>query len=112
LKNFFKPGNTTRPAPAKAVDSDKATSSSDISQFQKTFKPFVVKKDTTVAPVNWFHSTQKTVQRKPLTYDGNVIVIDDEDNARPDTEMEVDLGETSAQGLSSPCGLESYLHYI
>ncbi|KAJ7738508.1 chromatin assembly factor 1 subunit A-domain-containing protein [Mycena maculata] len=57
MKNFFKTGNTARASPAKDPQTHGAPSSSDIPQFEKTFK------------------TNKRFP--PLTYDGDVIVVDD-----------------------------------
>jgi chromatin assembly factor 1 subunit A len=79
MKSFFKTGNIPRGLPAKEPEMD-ATSSSNISQFEKTFKPFVVKKDTTIAPINWFTKSQNSSHRLPLTYEGDVIVVDADDN--------------------------------
>ncbi|KAJ6546512.1 chromatin assembly factor 1 subunit A-domain-containing protein [Mycena vulgaris] len=79
MQNFFKTGNTPRAVPAKETEAE-AAPSSNVSQFQKTFKPFVVKKDTTVAPVNWFTTSQNTSRRLPLTYEGDLIVVDDADD--------------------------------
>ncbi|KAK7015004.1 chromatin assembly factor 1 subunit A-domain-containing protein [Favolaschia claudopus] len=74
LQGFLKAGKSSRPSPVK-VQASSGSTSSNISEFHKTFKPFVVKKDTTLAPVNWFRGRVKSPQ---LTYEGDVIVIDDE----------------------------------
>ncbi|KAJ6630666.1 chromatin assembly factor 1 subunit A-domain-containing protein [Mycena sp. CBHHK59/15] len=99
MKSFFKAGPAPRASPSKASESKEATSSSHISQFEKTFKPFVLKKDTTLAPVNWFRENQKTRRRSPLTYEGDVIVIDDGEYAQStDVAMEdADVAKMSAQ---------------
>ncbi|KAF8212412.1 chromatin assembly factor 1 subunit A-domain-containing protein [Mycena galopus ATCC 62051] len=88
LQGFLKAGKPARASPSKAPESDSSTSSPNISQFDKTFRPFVVKKDTTLAPVNWF-AYQRT-KRPTLTYDGDVIVVDEESSAQMDiTQMSV-----------------------
>ncbi|KAJ7489875.1 chromatin assembly factor 1 subunit A-domain-containing protein [Mycena galericulata] len=92
MKNFFKTDNTARVSPAKAPEAHAAAPSSEASQFLKTFKPFVVKKDTTVAPVNWFTRSQKTNRHLPLIYEGDTIVIEDEGDAE-----RIDVAGMSAQ---------------
>jgi chromatin assembly factor 1 subunit A len=81
MANFFgKPkAGSARASPAQESEAAAASvSSSTQSAFEKTFKPFVVKKDAEVAPSNWFldPTTNKLHRRK-----GNkdVIVIDDGD---------------------------------
>ncbi|KAJ7694195.1 chromatin assembly factor 1 subunit A-domain-containing protein [Mycena rosella] len=88
MKNFFKTGNTPRAVPAKEPESE-AASSSNVSQFEKAFKPFVIKKDMTMAPVNWFTQSQNSGHHLPLTYDGEVIVVDDADD--------IDVGRMSTK---------------
>ena len=44
--------------------------------FEKTFKPYVAKKDTVIAPANWF------LQPRTRLLGRDVIVIDDEDKAQ------------------------------
>ncbi|KAF7322840.1 hypothetical protein HMN09_00063400 [Mycena chlorophos] len=75
MKSFFapKPKSTS---PTQQQPKTTSASVDEISQYHKTFKPFVLKKDTTLAPVNWF-ATQKDI--RPLRYDGDVIVLDDDD---------------------------------
>ncbi|KAJ7098084.1 chromatin assembly factor 1 subunit A-domain-containing protein [Mycena belliarum] len=90
MKNFFKTGSIPRTVPAKKPEFS-APASNDVSEFQKTFRPFVVKKDTTVAPINCFTKSHDIGPRLPLTYEGNVIVIDDLD------ETHVDLAGMSAE---------------
>lgn len=94
MKNFFKTGNTARASPAKDPEVPKTASSSEISQFHKTFKPFVVKKDTTVAPVNWFARSSTKDRHLPLTYEGDVIVVDDGNDVE-----RIDVTGMSAAGV-------------
>ncbi|KAF7338435.1 hypothetical protein MVEN_02069300 [Mycena venus] len=93
LQGFLKAGKASRASPAKTFESDATTSSSSVSQFQKTFRPFVVKKDTTLAPVNWF--TYHKTKPPPLTYDGDVIIVDEDDGPKPNPHM--DVAEMSAK---------------
>ncbi len=67
------------PAPAPAPTSSKpetqvASSSTTISDFDRVFKPFVLKKDAELAPWNRF--LQK---RRPRGSQDDVIVIDDDE---------------------------------
>ncbi|KAJ6496514.1 chromatin assembly factor 1 subunit A-domain-containing protein [Mycena vitilis] len=94
LQSFLKAGKPSRAVPANEPNSESTTSPSNISEFQKTFKPFVVKKDTTLAPVNWFIS-QNTKRIPPLTYDGDVIIVDDPDDVQRSSD--IDITGTSAK---------------
>lgn len=80
MANFFaKPKVPTR-SPSKETECPVAGPSTIQSDFDKFFKPFVLKKDTQLAPVNWFVQSKKRKERgSALRLDGNVIVIDDED---------------------------------
>ncbi|KAF7363296.1 hypothetical protein MSAN_00984800 [Mycena sanguinolenta] len=86
MQGFLKGGKASRASPARAAEPEGITSSPNLSQFHKTFRPFVVKKDTTLAPVNWF--TFQKAKRPALTYDGDVIVID-EDTTQPSVHVNV-----------------------
>ncbi|KAG6888480.1 hypothetical protein C0995_007906 [Termitomyces sp. Mi166 len=88
MANFFSKPKVFSRTPIKG-DSAVAGPSNITSEFEKTFKPFVLKKDTELAPVNWFHESRKRKKRSsPKVHDG-VIVIDDDENDR-DVEM-IDL---------------------
>ncbi|RXW17972.1 hypothetical protein EST38_g7884 [Candolleomyces aberdarensis] len=80
----------------KEASSSGAGPSSVRSDFEKTFKPFIKKKDSVIAPVNWF-KTRRARKQSELTGDSDVIIIDD--------------GETGAQDvqMSSPQPTESEL---
>lgn len=78
MANFFsKPKNA-------AASTSKRTEPAAASQtdFDRTFKPFVVKKDATLAPVNWF-KRKKENQRKPHPTPGVIVLSDDEDITTP-----------------------------
>ncbi|KAF5365726.1 hypothetical protein D9758_003132 [Tetrapyrgos nigripes] len=88
MANFFskpKPGNVTsrKPPSAPAGPSQK-------SEFEKTFKPFVVKKDAELAPINSLKSKARG-RRAASGSPNDVIIIDDED------EEEVDFSRYSIQ---------------
>ncbi|KAF7295073.1 hypothetical protein MIND_01045600 [Mycena indigotica] len=72
MKSFFKTSTTSKAVPTKTSADEQSVD--EVSQYQKTFKPFVLKKDTHLAPVNWFANDPQ-----PLRYDGDVIVVDDEE---------------------------------
>ncbi|KAJ7273545.1 chromatin assembly factor 1 subunit A-domain-containing protein [Mycena haematopus] len=92
LQGFLGSGKASRPSPATAQGSDGSTSSSNISQFHKTFKPFVVKKDTILAPVNWF--TFQNTKRPALTYEGDVIVVDED---APQRSAQIDVAKMTVK---------------
>jgi hypothetical protein len=106
MANFFgKPKAPTR-APSKEADAVVAGPSRIQSEFEKTFKSFVIKKDTQLAPVNWFSESKKRMASPPsVRIDGDVIVIDEEDSGKViDVEMDdvpandVDVSRLSCQG--------------
>ncbi|KAJ7063141.1 chromatin assembly factor 1 subunit A-domain-containing protein [Mycena amicta] len=73
MKSFFKTNNAPGSTPTKQTIMD-GPSVTDPSQYRKNFKPFIVKKDTDIAPVNWF-ATHKELE---LKYDGDSIIVDDD----------------------------------
>ncbi|OAX32569.1 hypothetical protein K503DRAFT_805127 [Rhizopogon vinicolor AM-OR11-026] len=78
MANFFgKAKAPLRQSPSKVGNSACGTSSSK-SEFQKTFKPFVLKKGAVIAPVNWFLKSRQRPsgkQRSGFSH-ADVIVID------------------------------------
>jgi len=100
MVNFFgkpKASSSTASSPSKGP----AVPSSTMSDFDRVFKPFVLKKDAELAPVNWFRDERK---RKRLA-DADVIVIDEDDTDVRDVEMyEPDVEpEASPRSEYSPC---------
>lgn len=60
-----------------------------VPDFERTFKPFLLKKDASIAPTNWFLEVRKG--RAKTTYKGkekesDVIVIDDDDEGESEGE--------------------------
>ncbi len=102
MANFFgkpKPSSSTVASPSKGPV---ASSSNMLSEFDRVFKPFVLKRDAELAPVNWFRDARK---RKRLA-DADVIVIDEDgDTEVLDVEMhEPDFNpEASPRSESSLC---------
>ncbi|EIM90432.1 uncharacterized protein STEHIDRAFT_119429 [Stereum hirsutum FP-91666 SS1] len=73
--------STSAPAPTASTSSTPKQSTPTaspspkkptVSDFEKTFRPFVVKKDTTMAPTNWFQESRKRRRKQ----DDDVIVLD------------------------------------
>ncbi|KAG2061654.1 hypothetical protein BDR06DRAFT_925552 [Suillus hirtellus] len=76
MANFFgKAKAPPRESPSKPVC---GTSTSE-SDFQKTFKPFVLKKDAEMAPVNWFLEPSKSIWKKQTSgfSHADAIMVDD-----------------------------------
>ncbi|KAJ3554787.1 hypothetical protein NM688_g2931 [Phlebia brevispora] len=121
--NFFvkpKKAGSSSAAGTSAINKPKPGSSrkSEVSDFEKTFKPFRIKKTAELAPINWFSKTERRLRLKAgkiqddiLQHhiEGDVIVIDDDDEVRPspqdeDTEMlspttpNMHLGQMTADG--------------
>lgn len=101
LANFFgKPkAGSARASPAQESEAGAATGSSTQSAFEKTFKPFVVKKDAEVAPLNWFldPTTNKLHKRKD---NKDVIVIDDDDAGVKKEIVDVEMEDVQEVGAS------------
>jgi chromatin assembly factor 1 subunit A len=102
LTNFFGKARTIDCASSLGSTAVAGPSSSQ-SDFGKTFKPFVLKKDTDLAPINWFISAK----RRSAVGRTDVIVIDDEEDTKAkgiDTEdvqqAKVDVGSMDARGMA------------
>lgn len=82
MASFFgkaKPSSTTT-SPSK---NPKPSASNTLPEFERVFRPFMLKKDAELAPVNWF----KDAKRKKQYADAEVIVIDEDDTGDHDIEM-------------------------
>ena len=78
--------------------------SKKLSDFERTFKPFSLKKGAELAPVNWFHDLgRRGVKAKSARHrvEGDVIVIeDDEDDhidSRVDESGDVEMADLTSQ---------------
>ncbi|KAG6335146.1 hypothetical protein ID866_3930 [Astraeus odoratus] len=98
MANFFgKAKSSTLPSPTKEPYPAAGPSSTE-NDFQRTFKPYVVKKDAELAPQNWFMETSKKVKRleSGATHDDAIIV-----------DYEFDSGTESQEGLPLRDGLDA-----
>ncbi|KAF8136408.1 chromatin assembly factor 1 subunit A-domain-containing protein [Boletus edulis] len=86
MANFFgKAKPSVRDSPTK--DSSPSAGPSADSEFQRTFKPFVLKKDAQLAPYNWFLERNRSIKwMTGITHEEAIVVEDD----------------TAAQGASAP----------
>lgn len=109
--NFF---GKTKTASSTASTSSAKTGCTSVagpsviqSDFQRTFKPFVLKKDAEMAPYNWFRQSFKG---KEKVFD-NVIVLDGDDEVKQEPTDDVvmhdlhpprdrDVSNLSAEGRS------------
>ena len=70
-----------------------------IPDFKKTFRPFSLKKDAELAPVNWFRAQRtkaKAGKRRSVRHhlEGDVIVIEDDEDKKVDEDVEmIDLSQ-------------------
>ncbi|KAI9064229.1 hypothetical protein FKP32DRAFT_1591658 [Trametes sanguinea] len=99
MANFFgkaKSATTSSASPSKSATKDEAARGSPApatsrSDFERSFKPFALKKGAVLAPVNWFSERKKCErQRKVSRVEGNVIVITDDDENKVDEDVEMD----------------------
>ena len=106
MANFFgkaKASSSTVTSPSKGPA---ASSSNLLPDFDRVFKPFVLKKDAELAPVNWFRDARKRKRK-----DAEVIVIDEDgtdDIEIRDVEMhEPDFDPAASPRSKSPCYRDS-----
>jgi chromatin assembly factor 1 subunit A len=95
MANFFgkpKPNIATSRKPASVASGP----SSVQSEFEKTFKPFVVKKDVQLAPINPFKKARGARARIASGSQHDVIVVDDDED-----ELEVENSRYSTRGKFS-----------
>ncbi|KAH9171528.1 hypothetical protein EDB89DRAFT_2243493 [Lactarius sanguifluus] len=83
MANFFGKSKASSSTVASPSKGPAASSSNMLSEFDRAFKPFVLKKDADLAPVNWFRDARK--RRRQANAD--VIVIDEDDIEVLDVEM-------------------------
>ena len=103
MANFFgkpKASTSTVTSPSKG---HAASSSALLSDFDRVFKPFVLKKDAELAPVNWFRDARKRKRQA----DSDVIVIDEDDTddieVRDVQMREPDFDPEASPRCESPC---------
>ncbi|KAF6764704.1 CoCAF-1 [Ephemerocybe angulata] len=89
MSNFFsKPKAPIAPTRVKVQATALPGPSSTKSDFEKVFKPFVLKRDSVLAPTNWFKESQKRKRvHHSASTDPDIIVIDDEDTPAKDITM-------------------------
>ncbi|GLB35372.1 putative chromatin assembly factor 1 subunit A [Lyophyllum shimeji] len=91
---FAKPKKAPPRTPLANADCGAAGPSNIQSEFEKSFKPFVLKKDTELAPINWFLDARKKKKRPaPVKMDDSVIIIDDDHGAQ-DSDVDMDNVES------------------
>lgn len=81
-----------------------------VSEYQKTFKPFIVKKDADLAPVNWFRSGRRTTSVSQTHVNGKeIIVIDDEEPSHTQGDVVMkDVAPDNVSQLSERGWLHSF----
>ncbi|TFY78564.1 hypothetical protein EWM64_g5445 [Hericium alpestre] len=100
MASFFGKPKLSKSGSSSPMKQPAAASSSKIlvSDFDRAFKPFVMKKDSELAPANWFQESRKGKNRMV----GDVIVIEDDDD-QPSQKMET---EVDVETLSPRCHLK------
>jgi hypothetical protein len=84
MASFFgKPKPSTTSASSSKVPAPSA--STTLSEFDRVFKPFTLKKDVELAPTNWFQDAK----RRKRFADADVIVVDDDGTASGDCDVEM-----------------------
>ena len=96
MANFFgKPKvGSARASPAQELDCG-ARPSTPQSDFEKTFKPFVLKKDAEIAPINWFLGRKVTfsngAKRMAKPAGKELIIIDDDPPRNEEEIIDIDM---------------------
>ena len=103
MANFLKPKKVPTSDISKLADPNAAGPSTLTSEFEKNFRPFVVKKDATLAPINWFLEAKKQRKsRSSVKVEKSIIIIEDDDQIMPsDTEAAMVEAETEESDLNS-----------
>jgi len=109
MASFFAKSKTSTRIPSKQPKSAVAGPSRIQTEFEKTFKPFVLKRDTQLAPVNWFVESKKSKSDPPpvMNLRDGVITIDEEGDSGKKSDLrmdgspadEVNISQLSTQGL-------------
>ncbi|KAJ3506634.1 hypothetical protein NMY22_g17184 [Coprinellus aureogranulatus] len=109
MANFFsKPKVTIGPSRPKAQSPSAAGPSTSQSDFERIFKPFRPKKDSVVAPINWFKESRKA-KRANGSNDRDIIVIDDDETASDVTMSEPQPSEEELSRMSEKERLNNIL---
>lgn len=109
MANFFGKATAATASPSKSVAPKEGGSprpTNSRSDFQRTFRPFVLKKDADLAPINWFRERRQRErwQRVPSRTEGNAIVIDDEDEDKDANLEDVEMVNTQEPESQTPQG--------
>lgn len=102
MANFLSKPRLNSRAASKEFESPIAGPSKLKRDFDKHFKPFVLRKDTTLAPTNWFHEIEK--EEKKISREVITIDIEEDRPSVEDVEMQnphatEDFSGLNAQGL-------------
>ncbi|KAG6844724.1 hypothetical protein H0H87_004344 [Tephrocybe sp. NHM501043] len=101
MASFFAKPKVATWTPVKATALGVAGPSNTSSEFEKAFKPFVQKKDTELAPINWFQECRKRERTAaPAKVHDGVIVIDDDEDDREIVMGNVSTPHTDVVGMS------------
>ena len=114
MAKFFLSKPAKSPAKSSgAQESDAAGPSKIVSDYEKTFKPFVLQKDKTLAPVNWFAAEKKRMRRAALQAKSKEIIVIDTDDEMdidpPPRPSEAQLANMSAHGRFLVCVVSFYI---
>jgi chromatin assembly factor 1 subunit A len=73
---------SSSPATASPAHVAAKETAAPIPDFEKTFRPFLLKKDASLAPINWFADIRSGKAYKGKEKESDVIVIDDDEDER------------------------------
>ncbi|KAK7693255.1 hypothetical protein QCA50_002822 [Cerrena zonata] len=105
--NFFgkaKPQGSPKAAPSQS-SAPVAGPSRTVSEYQRTFKPFILKKDADLAPINYFRSGRRMTSVSQTHINGKEIIVIDDDEPI-DVSQDVVMKDVGPSDVSSLSGRE------
>ena len=110
-KFFAKPKASSHSAPANVAVAGPSKLQSD---FERTFKPFVLQKDKVLAPANWFLAAKRRKTSRHSNQTDVILVESDdevEDVRMQDVHTSSDLDKMTSQGIFSHLFPDIYLNF-
>jgi len=102
MAKFFAKPKASSPAEVTVAVAGPSKLQSD---FERTFKPFVLQKDKVLAPVNWFLAAKRRRKTSSPSNQSDVIVIDSDDEVgdvkMQDAYTNLELNNMTSQGFFS-----------
>ncbi|RDB24271.1 hypothetical protein Hypma_008755 [Hypsizygus marmoreus] len=110
MANFFaKSKKTPSQSPSKETSTPVAGPSNVQTDFERHFKPFVLKKDSELAQINWFSDSTRRTGSSSMKLDNGVIVLDEDDEPKENGDVEMKSVEPDVTRMSTHDHLRSII---